>query len=179
MENNFQKIIIDNIEYYIINSIQNLRAEDSFIHRDNKLEMFAGNGEARKYVGSYIGENREKLIDFFEYDSWGDVKDQNGNRTYPTIQDGNCFFSKSNLIKYIEDSKQEYLNKEQVYQNNITNFFVEKRKTVEELNNELNFFSINDISDFTDNNLSRAYIRSDQEIWNMWRKLILPKISYL
>lgn len=32
----FQRITIENIEYFIVDSIQNLRAEDSFIHRNNK-----------------------------------------------------------------------------------------------------------------------------------------------
>lgn len=44
----FQRITIENIEYFIVDSIQNLRAEDSFIHRNNKLSVFGGNGEARK-----------------------------------------------------------------------------------------------------------------------------------
>ncbi len=179
MDNKFQKIKVNDTEYYIVDSKQNLIAEDSFIHPENKLEMFTGSGESRKYVGSYIGESGKKLGHFFEYNNWGNVKDENGNRTYPILQDGNCFFSKSNLLKYMEDAKQEYLNKEQVYQNNISNFFDEKKETIQNLNNELNFFSIFDVSDFTDNELSRAYIRSKEEIWTTWRKLILPKISYL
>ena len=40
---NFQKINIEDKEYFIIDSIQNLRAEDSFIYRKNKLKMFKGN----------------------------------------------------------------------------------------------------------------------------------------
>ena len=179
MDNKFQKIKVNDTEYYIVDSIQNLRAEDSFIHPENKLEMFTGSGESRKYVGSYIGESGKKLGHFFEYNNWGNVKDENGNRTYPILQDGNCFFSKSNLLKYVEDAKQEYLNKEQVYQRNISNSFTDKSESVKKLDDELNFFSISDVSDFTDNNSSRAYIRSDQPIWKIWRKLILPKISYL
>lgn len=56
----FQRITIENIEYFIVDSIQNLRAEDSFIHRNNKLSVFGGNGEARKYVG--ISSHSEKLF---------------------------------------------------------------------------------------------------------------------
>ena len=37
---NSQKINIEGIEYFIVDSIQNLRAEDSFIFRKNKLSMF-------------------------------------------------------------------------------------------------------------------------------------------
>lgn len=68
----FQRITIENIEYFIVDSIQNLRAEDSFIHRNNKLSVFGGNGEARKYVGSYIDDSGRKLSTFFEYENWGD-----------------------------------------------------------------------------------------------------------
>lgn len=60
----FQRITIENIEYFIVDSIQNLRAEDSFIHRNNKLSVFGGNGEARKYVGSYIDDSGRKLSTF-------------------------------------------------------------------------------------------------------------------
>ena len=45
----FQKIKIDNVEYNIIDSIQDFRAEDSFIHRSNKLAQFDGNGESKKH----------------------------------------------------------------------------------------------------------------------------------
>lgn len=71
---NFQKIHINGINYIIIDSIQNLRAEDSFIHRKNKLATFTGNGEARKYVGSYVGTSGSRLSDFFEYYHWGEAK---------------------------------------------------------------------------------------------------------
>lgn len=68
---NFQKIKVDGVEYYIVDSIQNLRAEDSFIVPKNKLEINTGAGEARKYVGSYLRSNGQRLSSFFEYDKWG------------------------------------------------------------------------------------------------------------
>ena len=88
-------------------SIQNLRAEDSFIHRKNKLKSFIGNGEARKYVGSYLSSSGDRLSDFFEYKNWGQAK-ENGKRIYPIIQKDNCFFSKTNLLKYLYDTRIEY-----------------------------------------------------------------------
>lgn len=173
----FQKIKIDGNEYYIIDSIQNLRAEDSFIHRQNKLKIFKGNGESRKYVGSYIGANGNRLSDFFEYNKWGEGK-LNGKRVYTPIQN-KCFFSKTNLQKYLYDSRIEYQKQEQVYNFDISNFYNKHIKKVNEIQNDKIFFSIYDVSDFKDNKLSRGYIRSDDSIWTMWRKLILPKISYL
>lgn len=174
---NFQKIKIDNIEYFIIDSIQNLRAEDSFIHRKNKLKMFKGNGESRKYVGSYTGKNGEKLKSFFEYTNWGDTK-VNNQRNYPIIQN-NCFFSKSNLLQYMYDARVEYHQQEQIYNNDIFKNYQEIIKKINHIEEIINF-SIYDVSDFIDNKRgNRAYIRSDSEIWKLWRELILPKISYL
>jgi len=173
-----QKIKIANIEYNIIDSIQNLRAEDSFIFRQNKLSFYKGNGEARKYVGSYLGSNGKRLIDFFNYSDWGNTK-KNGKRVYPVIQE-NCFFSKANLKKYLSDARIEYQKQEQVYHNDIADDFDKHLEKVNELTDNLVKFSIYDVSDFIDDKKqSRAYIRSDEKIWDTWRKLILPNISYL
>lgn len=174
---NFQKIKIENNEYYIIDSIQNLRAEDSFIFRKNKLSMFKGNGESRKYVGSYVGSSGERLSDFFEYDKWGEGK-KNGKRVYTRIQN-KCFFSKANLLKYLYDARIEYQKQEQVYHFDISEFYHKHIEAVNNIATDKVFFSIYDVSDFTDNKLSRGYIRSDEKVWDIWRKLVLPKISYL
>lgn len=175
--NNFQKIKIEGKEFFIIDSIQNLRAEDSFIYRKNKLKMFKGNGESRKYVGSYIGSSGDRLSDFFEYQDWGKGK-ENGKRVYTPIQE-KCFFSKTNLLKYLYDARIEYQKQEQIYNFDISEFYNEHIEKVNELEQDKIFFSIYDVSDFIDNKLSRGYIRSDAEIWKIWRKLVLPKISYL
>lgn len=174
----YQKIKVDGIEYYIVDSIQNLRAEDSFIFHKNKLEEFTGNGEARKYVGSYSGTKGKRLSEFFNYESWGNVK-VDGQRTYPIIQANNCFFSKNNLLKYLNDSKIEYIKQEQIYKDDISSLFQENLERVNGLEDNNNFFSIYDVSDFIDNKQNRGYIRSSDKIWDIWRKLVLPKISYL
>ncbi|MCB9034082.1 MAG: HNH endonuclease [Chitinophagales bacterium] len=175
--NNFQKIKIDTNEFYIIDSIQNLRAEDSFIYRKNKLSIYKGNGESRKYVGSYIGSSGDRLCDFFEYNNWGQGR-KNEERVYTLIQN-KCFFSKTNLLKYMYDARIEYQRQEQVYKFNISEFYSKRLEIVNKLKTEKIFFSIYDVSDFIDNKLNRAYIRSDAKIWDIWRKLVLPKISYL
>ncbi len=177
--NNFQKIQIDGVEYYIVDYIQNLRAEDSFIHRNNKLAIFKGNGESRKYVGSYTGKNGDRLKDFFEYQNWGDTKGEDGKRVYPTISK-NCFFSQSNLLQYLYDARIEYQTQEQIYHRDIGCFFDINLKSIQRLSNNIISFAIHDVSDFQDNKRgNRAYIRSNEEVWDVWRKLILPKISYL
>lgn len=184
MENdmqNFQKITIQGIEYSIIDSIQNLRAEDSFIHRNNKLAIFGGNGEARKYVGNYINTSGQRLSDFFEYDKWGVCKTVNGKRAeYPIIQK-NCFFNKENLQRYLFDAKIEYHKQEQRYHNDIAQYYPEYAQSIDDLTEENIFFTIYDVSDHLENSKGyrRGYIRSDDGIWATWRKIVLPKISYL
>src|SRR5690606_18688115 len=115
--NQFQRIKIGDIEYNIVDSIQDFRAEDSFIHRSNKLAQFVGNGESKKHVGTYSGDKGVALSSFFEYHTWGKeyidiVKrrktEQAARDANAIVQDGTCFFSKSNLLKYLEDAKEEY-----------------------------------------------------------------------
>jgi predicted restriction endonuclease len=175
---NFQKINIEGKEFFITDSIQNLRAEDSFIYRKNKLQMFKGNGESRKYVGSYLGQSGESLSDFFEYKNWGN-RNKNGERIYTPIQTDNCFFSRSNLLKYMYDARIEYQKQEQAYNFDISELYSKNLDRISKLQDEKIYFSIYDVSDFADNKLSRAYIRSDNDIWDIWRKIVLPKISYL
>lgn len=184
----FQKIKIDGIEYNIIDSIQDFRAEDSFIHRKNKLAQFNGNGESKKHVGTYNGELGEKMSHFFDYDSWGleHIDEKKKRKTIESalksgaiIQYKKCFFSKSNLLKYLDDAKAEYFAQEQLYHKDISEFYQERYKEVEELSNDHIFFTIYDASDNLSQKQNRGYIRSDDEIWKLWRELILPKISYL
>ena len=174
---NSQKINIEGIEYFIVDSIQNLRAEDSFIFRKNKLSMFKGNGESRKYVGSYTGPPGKRLSNFFQYSDWG-KRQIDGKRVYTTIQ-SKCFFSKNNLLRYLHDSKIEYQKQEQVYRFDISELFSNYKETINNLVEDKLFFSIYDVSDSVENKQSRGYIRSDDKIWGIWRKIILPKISYL
>jgi predicted restriction endonuclease len=140
--------------------------------------MFKGNGESRKYVGSYLGSSGERLSDFFEYKDWGKGV-ENGERVYTPIQENNCFFSKSNLLKYMYDARIEYQKQEQIYNFDISSLYSENLDSISELEQEKIFFSIYDVSDLLDSKLSRGYIRSDNKIWDIWRKIVLPKISYL
>lgn len=188
MAEELQKIKINGIEYFIVDSIQDFRAEDSFIHRSNKLAQFAGNGESKKYVGSYAGESGAKISEFFNYANWGiEYKDPERNRKTETaarfnsaiVQDQRCFFSKTNMLKYLDDAKSEYFAQEQIYHNNISTYFDARYKSVESLPTEYIYFTIYDASDGLSQQQSRGYIRSDNDIWKLWRELILPKISYL
>lgn len=177
MENN-RKIKIDNDFYFITDLYEDLRAEDSFFNI--KLKETTGNGEARKYVDNY-SNNPNRLKSFFGYSNWGqeDVIGNIKKNRLNTINEGNCFFSKTNLMFYMKESKQEYYAQEQIYRENISHKFPANINAIESLNQNLNFFSIYDVSDRLDNSQSRAYIRSDDDIWKLWRKIVLPRISYL
>jgi len=184
----YQQLKIDGKEYLIIDSIQDFRAEDSFIHRKNKLAQFKGNGESKKHIGTYSGELGQSISNFFDYFAWGKEhfdKDKNrksiesANSFGATISLNRCFFSKSNLLQYLKDAKAEYFSQEQHYHNNIWDYYTDRLNEVEQLPNEQQYFSIYDASDNLSQKQKRGYIRSDDSIWKTWRELILPGISYL
>jgi len=184
----YQKIKIDNIEYNIIDAIQDFRAEDSFIHRSNKLAQFDGNGESKKHIGTYNGELGQRISNFFDYSTWGleHFDDEKKRKTINSaiesgavIQENTCFFSKTNLLKYLDDAKAEYYAQEQIYHNDISVYYNERYQEVQDIETEHIPFSIYDASDNLSQRQNRGYIRSDDSIWKLWRELILPKISYL
>jgi len=186
--NSEQIIKVDGIEYLVEDSLINYRIEDSFIDRSNKLAQFSGNGEAKKHIGSYAGDGRNNLGKFFNYYSWGleyidpetNSKTMNqASKVGAVVQHYSCCFSKSNLLHYLADAKSEYFSQEQEYHNNIGAFFDSRHSKVSNLDSEYIWFSIYDASDNRSKPQSRAYIRSDDNIWNLWRTIVLPKISYL
>ena len=185
---NLQKIKIEGQEYFIIDSIQDFRAEDSFIHRKNKLAQFKGNGESKKHVGTYSGEKGDRMSNFFNFSDWGleHYDSKKKRKTFETakesgalISENRCFFSKSNFLKYLNDSKTEYFAQEQHYHNNISDYYNERLEEVNNLESNQIFFSVYDASDNLSQKQNRGYIRSDDSVWKVWRELILPSISYL
>jgi|GEM_PF-398503 len=185
----YQKIKFGEIEYYIVDSMQDFRAEDSFILPSNKLAQTKGNGESKKHVGTYNGENRQLISRFFGYNDWGkeykdpakrDQKTEVAARSAGTvISDHGCFFSKSNLLKYLEDAKEEYFAQEQIYRSDISQFYYHRLRLIQNLPDEYIYFTIYDASDNISQKQNRGYIRSDNKIWSIWRELVLPGISYL
>jgi len=185
---NLQKINIDKKEYLIIDSIQDFRAEDSFIHRKNKLSQFKGNGESKKHVGTYKGDKGDRMSNFFNYSSWGleHYDSDKKRKTFDSakssgalISESKCFFSKTNFLKYLNDAKTEYFTQEQHYHNNISEFYNLRLEEVNNLKNTQILFSVYDASDNLSQKQNRGYVRSDDSIWKLWRELILPGISYL
>lgn len=184
----YQIIKIGEAEYNIVDSMQDFRTEDSFIHRSNKLAQFNGNGESKKHVGTYAGAKGEAMSNFFEYGNWGLPHYDNDRRRKSiesaraagaVVQEGTCLFSKANLLKYLGDAKAEYTSQEQIYHNNISEYYDTRYQEVAALPDEYEFFSVYDASDNWEQAQNRGYIRSDDAIWALWRTLVLPKISYL
>jgi predicted restriction endonuclease len=77
------------------------------------------------------------------------------------------------------DARIEYQKQEQIYNFDISEYYNNYVEKINQLEKDKIFFSIYDVSDLTENKLNRGYIRSDEEIWDLWRRLVLPKISYL
>ena len=71
-----------------------------------------------------IQEKRRKIKTIFLNMINGEKLKLMVERTYPTIQE-NCFFSKSNLLKYLYDARIEYQKQEQVYKFDISEFYTE------------------------------------------------------
>ena len=174
-----QIVKIKNDSYEIVDSIQDLKAEDSFFLL--KLQETTGNGEARKYVGNY-NKKDDVLTNFFDYTRWGKERKQETTKlnSSNSIQEERCFFSKSNFQMYLSDARDEFYAQEQVYRKNIKPLYSNILSQINNLENEVNFFSIYDVSDKANAKGSlRAYIRSDDPIWKLWRSFVLPRISSL
>jgi len=86
-------MLIDGIHYSPIDTKEKITIADSFVVRANKIG--SGNGEAKLYIGNENEENRS----FFGQKGFVD----------------HCFLLKQDLIKYLDETKEEYLSPEQPY----------------------------------------------------------------
>ena len=123
---------------------------DSFISNKNKLLETTGNGESKLHMGTYSGDNIGPLSEFFEYDKWGleySDHERNNWKTFKAaeligavIQNKTCFFSKQNLLNYLRDCKEEYFNQEQVYRNDIKQYFEDRFLEANKISTDLLYF---------------------------------------
>lgn len=152
----FLKILNKNFE--IVDTIEKMTIADSFVVRSNKIG--GGNGEAKFYVGNDNAETR----DFF------------GGANFNI----NCFLLKKDLIKFLQDSKSEYLNPEQPYQRKdlLPNLWLERYNKINLFEEEIIYFPLFEQVQIAG---PRVYVKSSNNntAYSLIRELALPNISYL
>jgi len=144
-----------NEPFKVLDTKEKITIADSFVVRQNKIGE--GNGEAKLYIGQ---ENQETR-DFFGIYGFG-IK---------------CFLLKKDLLKYLEETKQEYLNPEQPYLNReiLPNLWNERLKKVSELPERIEF----EVTEQTQIDGPRIYIKSNDKAYKLIRELSLPNITYI
>lgn len=144
-----------NEPFKVLDTKEKITIADSFVVRQNKIG--GGNGEAKLYIGQ---ENQETR-DFFGIYGFG-IK---------------CFLLKKDLLKYLEETKQEYLNPEQPYLNReiLPNLWNERLKKVSELPQRIEF----EVTEQTQIDGPRIYIKSNHKAYKLIRELSLPNITYI
>lgn len=148
-----EKIKINNIEYEILDALEHITIPDCFVVNSNKIGT--GHGESKLYVG----QDAEKVNNFFEDFSL------------------KCIIKKSDLINYLNDSSDEYMNPDQNYKekDRMAEVFEKNYSTIIELENEIIEFNIYR----SEVNPPRVYINSKSEAYNLIRLISLPNISYI
>jgi putative restriction endonuclease len=149
------KIQLLNEPFKVLDTKEKITIADSFVVRQNKIG--GGNGEAKLYIGQ---ENQETR-DFFGIYGFG-IK---------------CFLLKKDLLKYLDETKEEYLNPEQPYVNReaLPNLWNERLKKVSELPERIEF----EVTEQTQIDGPRIYIKSNDKAYKLIRELSLPNITYI
>lgn len=148
-------IILNNCDFKVIDTKEKITIADSFVVRQNKIGR--GNGEAKLYIGQDIQETRS----FFGNDGF----------VIP------CFLIKSDLQKYLEETKVEYLKPEQPYINKeiLPNLWTERKKKIDTLPEKIDF----EVVEQTQIAGSRVYVSSTDLAYKIIRELSLPNITFI
>ena len=148
-------IILNNHDYKVVDTKEKITIADSFVVRQNKIG--GGNGEAKLYIGQDVQETRS----FF------------GNNGFAIP----CFLIKSDLQKYLEETKVEYLKPEQPYINkeNLPNLWNERKKKIDSLPERIDF----EVVEQTQIAGPRVYINSTDQAYKIIRELSLPNITFI
>lgn len=151
-----QSIIIENQHFEVIDIIEKITVADSFVVRQNKIG--SGNGEAKLYVG----QDNAFVRNFF------------GARPFVN----NCFLLKKDLLKYLQDTKQEYLSPEQLYVSpeHLPNLWYERFKHVSQETPNMLPFIIYEQDQIAG---PRVYVKSSDNSYKLLRTLSIPNITYI
>jgi len=148
-------IILDNHDFKVIDTKEKITIADSFVVRQNKIG--GGNGEAKLYIGQDVQETRN----FF------------GNNGFAIP----CFLIKSDLQKYLEETKVEYLKPEQPYINKdiLPNLWNERKAKIDALPERIDF----EVVEQTQIAGPRVYVNSNDQAYKIIRELSLPNITFI
>lgn len=149
------EIKLDNKDYKVLDTKEKITIADSFVVRQNKIG--GGNGEAKLYIGQDVQETRN----FF------------GNNGFKIP----CFLMKQDLIKYLDETKAEYLKPEQPYINKdeLPNLWNERKKKIDALPEKIEF----EVVEQTQISGPRVYVNSSDQAYKIIRELSLPNITYI
>lgn len=148
------KILINNIEYEVVDAKETITIPDCFVKDSNKIG--SGHGEAKFYVGQTTDNS---TLNFFE--------DFNGK----------CLIKKDDLLKYLLDSENEYLHPDQEYRNkeNMPSIYAKHLELISSMPEEYLYFNIYRV----DVQPPRIYINSKSKAYELIREISLPNISYI
>lgn len=141
--------------YNSIDAKEKITIPDCFVSPTNKIWQW--HWEKKLYVWN----DSEALRDFF-WSSWFTLK---------------CFLLKSDLIKYMEDTKFEYLHPEQQYKarQELPNLWEHRLNMVKSLP-DIIFFEVNEQIQIA---WPRIYVNSSDKEYEIIRELSLPNITYI
>ncbi|MCX8481470.1 MAG: HNH endonuclease signature motif containing protein, partial [Sediminibacterium sp.] len=149
------KIKINKKIYTVSETKEKITIADSFVVRQNKIGE--GNGEAKLY----IGQEGDEIRKFF------------GKNGFSI----SCFLIKSDLQKYLEETKAEYLKPEQSYLNkeNLPNLWFKRKDEIDKLPEKIDF----EVIEQTQINGPRVYVKSNDYAYKIIRELSLPNITFI
>ncbi len=163
---------INNKEYKIIDTKEKMTVPDCVVWSTNKI--WSWNWESK----IYLWQDNEDTLNFFDkWERWFTIK---------------WVVKKSDLLKYLEDIKEEYFNpqlpyweaynikqnKERITQKKLDLMSDLWKKRFDEVN-KLDDYIYFDFNDQPQIKWLRVYVNSDSFILTLLRKLSLPNITYL
>ena len=149
------EIKLNNQEFNVLDTKEKITIADSFVVRQNKIG--GGNGEAKLY----IGQDNQETRSFF------------GNNGFAIP----CFLIKQDLLKYLEETKVEYLKPEQPYLNKdiLPTLWNERKAKIEALPEKIEF----EVFEQTQISGPRVYVNSRDNAYKIIRELSLPNITFI
>ncbi len=147
-------ICIGEQQYSVIDAKERMTVPDCFVLK-NKIGC--GHGEAKFYVGQKTDEQTLAFFDDF-------------SRL--------CFFLKSDLSKYLDETEVEYRAPQQMYKKKLEmpGDWVKYKQELSGFSGEILSFGVSHQKHLVG---PRVYINSDDAIYTFIRKISLPNVTYL